>query len=315
MKSHKIKIYQSIHILEIYFHQEFCIDFDDNKIIPIEVSEPYNPKKNPLYGEKIYYLMLDDIFDYNYYLHDKFCDNSIKNEYTLSDKDSKRLLNFFNAKNLSEGILAEGHSQFSIDAEADIRYNISSEYWADLNNILKDITSFDVLNLGHIISQSNYDFKNDGIYLKSTSEKLKLKKLCFYNRDGSWLRSDPMIVIDIDENKIRGCIDKDLSNDELYLILNLLKKYDVYRWNFNDLWRNTNEIPHPIGFGGRVWELELIFEDDKVFAISGGGDYPDTYVQLGEEILDIFDIDVLRLDYIGYNEVYKKYGDKHLNQK
>lgn len=66
MKSRKIKIYQSIHILEIYFHQEFLIDFDDNKIIPIEVSEPYNPKKNPFYGEKIYYLMLDDIFDYNY---------------------------------------------------------------------------------------------------------------------------------------------------------------------------------------------------------------------------------------------------------
>ena len=315
MKSRKIKIYQSIHILEIYFHQEFCIDFEDKKIIPIEVSEPYNPKKNPFYGEKIYYLMLDDIFDYNYYLHDKFCDNSIKNEYNLSEEDSKRLLNFFNTKNLSEGILTEGHSQFSIDAEADIRYNISSEYWADLNNILKDITDFDVLNLAHIISQSDYDFKNDGIYLKSTSEKLKLKKLCFYNRDGSWLRSDPMIVIDLDENKIRGCIDKDLSNDELYFISNLLKKYDVYRWNFNDLWKNTNEIPHPTGFGGRVWELELIFEDYKVLAISGSRDYPDTYVQLGEEILDIFDIDILRLDYIRYKEIYKKYGDKHLNKK
>ena len=54
-----------------------------------------------IYGEKIYYLMLDDIFDYNYYLHDKFCENSIKNEYNLSDKDSKRLLDFL-MQNLSK---------------------------------------------------------------------------------------------------------------------------------------------------------------------------------------------------------------------
>lgn len=54
MKSHKIKIYQSINILEIYFHQEFCIDFDDNKIIPIEISEPYNPeKKSFLWGKDL----------------------------------------------------------------------------------------------------------------------------------------------------------------------------------------------------------------------------------------------------------------------
>ena len=32
-------------------------------------------------------------------------------------------------------------------------------------------------------------------------------------------------------------------------------------------------------------------------------------------IQKLFDIDILRLDYIGYNEIYKKYGDKHLNQK
>ena len=64
-----------------------------------------------------------------------------------------------------------------------------------------------------------------------------------------------------------------------------------------------------------MWELELIFEDYKVLAISGSRDYPDTYVQLGEEIIDIFDIDILRLDYIRYKEIYKKYGDKHLNKK
>ena len=52
MKSRKIKIYQSIHILEIYFHQEFCIDFEDKKIIPIEVSEPYKKKKKSFIWRK-----------------------------------------------------------------------------------------------------------------------------------------------------------------------------------------------------------------------------------------------------------------------
>lgn len=95
MKFSKIKIYQNIWILGCYFHQEFCIDIANYKIIPIEAHEPSNLRKNPFYEEEIYYMMLDDIYDYNYYLHDKFCNNSIKKEYDLSAEDCEKLRDFF----------------------------------------------------------------------------------------------------------------------------------------------------------------------------------------------------------------------------
>lgn len=316
MKFSRIKIYQSIWILGCYFHQKFCIDISNHKIIPIEAHEPSNLRKNPFYGEEIYYMMLNDIYDYNYYLHDKkFCNNSIKKEYDLSAEDCEKLMDFFNNKNLSGGILPSDSIHFSIDVESDIRYAINSKYWGNLNNILKDITKLDVLNLENIISQSDYDFKKDGIYHKGTSQKLKLKTLCFYNRDGSWLNHRAQFAIDFDKNKIRGCIDKELSHDDICSILKLLTKYNVYQWNFNDQWKKANNHLRPMGFGGRVWELELIFENDKVLIIGGRNEYPDTYVLLGEEIIDVFNIDFLRLDYVRDKEIYKKYGYKHLKQK
>lgn len=315
MKYYKLTIYQTITLLNSYFRQKFCIDLNNNKIFPIESSDPYNYRRNPFYGEKVYFMMLEDIFDYNNYLHDdKFCNNSINKEYNLSNEDSKRLFDFFNNKNLSEGISGD-NSFFSIKETSDGWYSINSIHWAELNNILKEITNLDVLNLENIISQSGYDFKKDGIYHKNTSKKLMLKTLCFFNRDGSWLDHSPRFVIDFDKNTIRGCIDKKLSNKEICLILRLLEKYNVYKWGLNEQWEKTNIHPYQhLGFGGREWNLELIFENDKVLSIGGGNDYPDTYVHLGEEILDIFGIDFLRLDYVRDKELFKEYGDNHLNQ-
>ena len=313
MISNKIDIYQYIELLNTGFIQNFCIDLDNNKIVPIDSSEPFNRGKDPWEGEDIYYAMLDDIFDYNYFLRDLFCDNSIKKEYNLSNEDSKRLISFFDNKKVFEENKCDS---FRITAN---NFNINSKYWDDLNEILKDILNSDIFNLKNIISPSNYDFKNDGIYYKNTSKKLKLKTLCFYNRGAAWLDSSPEFAIDFDKNRIRGCINKELSQNDISIILDLLIKYNVFKWALNEQWEKTTNSPMSPRFDGIVWGLELIFEDDKILVIDGDNAYPDTYVHLGEEIINKFNTDFLRLKYISCEpeeyELFKKYGDKQLNQK
>lgn len=319
MKSGKIKIYQRISLLNSGFMQEFYIDLDNHKIVPIDSTNHFNRGKDPWEGEEIYYLMLDDLFDFDYFLHDKFCDNSIKDEYAFSNENHEKLIAFFNNNKLFEGTFPEGHNHLSLSIVSDTHHYIHSEHWRNLNNILKEITNLDVLNLENIISQSDYDFKKEGIYYKGTSHKLKLKTLCFYNRSSQWLDSSPEFAIDFDKNRIRGCIYKELTTDEINLILELLKKYNVFKWTLEEQWEKTCKTPMSPRFDGIEWGVELIFEEDKIVVIGDHNAYPDTYVRFGEEILEIFNIDILRLKNFRREpeeyELFKKYGDKQLNQK
>ena len=52
------------------------------------------------------------------------------------------------------------------------------------------------------LNQIHSQVQQGWIYHKGTSQKLKLKTLCFYNRDGSWINHDAQFAIDFDKNKM-----------------------------------------------------------------------------------------------------------------
>ena len=69
-------------------------------------------------------------------------------------------------------------------------------------------------------------------------------------------------------------------------------------------------------FDGYQWSLYLVFEGDKYLRILNGNDYPDIFMHLAQEIIDLTGKDILNVNSIDENDLklYKKYGDEILNK-
>ena len=67
-------------------------------------------------------------------------------------------------------------------------------------------------------------------------------------------------------------------------------------------------------FDGYHWYLSLIFEGNRVLNIGDGNDYPDTFVNLAEDVIEFANKDVLKLKTVDNEdiEIYRKYADLHL---
>jgi len=105
-----------------------------------------------------------------------------------------------------------------------------------------------------------------------------------------------------------------LSNDEIEKIVSLLEKNRVYEWVFDEFWNKA--IYHKwCGFDGYNWYLSLVFEGNKVLNIGDGNDYPDTFVNLAEEVIEFSGKDILKLKTVYEDDIkiYKKYAELHLN--
>ncbi|MDO5849749.1 MAG: hypothetical protein Q4P14_00915, partial [Methanobacteriaceae archaeon] len=95
-----------------------------------------------------------------------------------------------------------------------------------------------------------------------------------------------------------------------------LDDYGVYKWYDKDFTENINESDDFNDFEGNSWFIELIFENDKVLNLRGDNAFPDTYIHLGEEILN-FKEDLLRINEIDKDQqnFIKSFAENKLSKK
>ena len=196
-------------------------------------------------------------------------------------------------------------------------YSFKNNYppnWIRFGEILKDLFKFDVLHLNYqrqLATPLYYDIRQDGVY---GDGKLDIKAIEFgHYRTYPYELPNPRLIINFERNTIDGYIEKELTDSDRDLILGLLERYHVYKWIFDDYHTKSN-VRDPDDLEGYDWYLEMVFEDDVIWHIFGYNDYPDTYVHLAREIIEISGMDLLEINTIaeGDLEMFEKYGGMKL---
>lgn len=188
--------------------------------------------------------------------------------------------------------------------------------WVRFGEILMDLFGFDVLHLNHqmqMVTPLFYDICRDGVYIDG--ERLKIKTIEFgHYRTYPYDIPKPRLIVDFARRRIDGYIEKELSDDDESCIINLLEKYHVYMWIFDEYHRKSNERD-PDDLEGYDWYLEIVFDGDVIWHIFGYNDYPDTYVHLAWEIIDITGMDLLEINTISDGDIslFKKFGNEILS--
>lgn len=186
--------------------------------------------------------------------------------------------------------------------------------WVEFGEILKDLFNFDVLHLNYqkqLATPLFYDIRKDGVY---NDDRLSLKTIEFgHYRTYPYELPKPRLIINFEKNTIEGYIEKKLTAGDRELILGLLEKYHVYMWIFDEYHKKSN-ARDPDDLEGYDWYLEMVFEGNVIWHIFGYNDYPDTYVHLGREVMDITGMDLLEIGTIsdGDLELFEKFGDMKL---
>ena len=164
-----------------------------------------------------------------------------------------------------------------------------------------------------------YSFKNNfppnwigfGEILKDYLEdKLDIKAIEFgHYQTYPYELPNPRLIINFSEGRIDGYIEKELTERDKKLILGLLERYHVYMWIFDEYHKKSN-ARDPDDLEGYDWYLEIVFEGDIIWHIFGYNDYPDTYVGLAREVIEITGMDLLEVDTISYGdlELFEKFG-------
>ena len=185
------------------------------------------------------------------------------------------------------------------------------ENWEKFGKLLFDLVGFDVLHLNYqrqIVTPLFFDIKKDGVYFDD--DKLKLKTIEFgHYQTYPYDIPKPRLMVNFEKHRIDGYIDKELSKSDEDLILGLLERYHVYSWVFDEYHQKSN-ARNPDDLEGYDWYLEMVFENDIIWHIFGYNDYPDTYVHLAREVMEITGMDLLEIDTIseGDLELFEKFG-------
>ena len=243
----------------------------------------------------------------------------------LSDDDADRFMHDFNELKLFEDFESEEFSYFEkieliyscnviiYSTDNYEEYSFKNNYpvnWIRFGELLKDVFKFDVLHLNHqmhLATPLYYSIRSDGVY---GEEKLPIKTLEFgHYRTYPYELPNPRLIINFDENTIDGYIEKEMTPDERDLILNLLEKYHVYMWIFDEYHMKSN-ARDPDDLEGYDWYLEMVFKNDVIWHIFGYNDYPDTYVGLAREVIGITGMDLLEINTISSNDLklFEKFG-------
>ena len=199
-------------------------------------------------------------------------------------------------------------------------YDLTNSYevWKKLGGLFEELVGFDVLNIKNfknIINPFEYDICKDGVYDKETGDKLSLESIEYGHGAVLDFILSYVIYVDCLKGSTSGLIEKeDLSKEDIGKILSLLEKNHVYEWGLDEFW-NKAQYDSWCGFDGYHWYLTLVFEGNKILNIEGGNDYPDTFVNLAEDVIDFTNKDLLKLKTISEREVklYKKYANLHLD--
>lgn len=188
--------------------------------------------------------------------------------------------------------------------------------WGRFGELLRDFFGFDVLHLDyqkHLVTPLYYDIKRDGVYFKE--DKLKIRAIEFGHYQAyPYDIPKPRLIINFDERTINGYIERELSPEDENKILELLENFHVYSWIFDEYHLKSN-TRDPDDLEGYDWYLEIVFEGDVIWHLFGYNEYPDTYVHLAREVLEITDMDLLELNTISEEDtkLFNKFGDKILS--
>ena len=170
--------------------------------------------------------------------------------------------------------------------------------WIAFGEMLKDFFNFDVLHLNYqrqFATPLYHDLRKDGVYLDG--KKLKIKAIEFgHYRCYPYELPNPRLIVNFENKRIDGYIDRNMTDGDEKTILELLERYHVYMWTYD-------------------WYLEIVFEGDVIWHIFGYNDYPDTYLQLAREIIDLTEMDLLEINTIDEANVklFEKYGKAKLD--
>lgn len=313
----KIKISQTI-LLDGRTHYGFTLDCENSVIMPYDSYDLYEPR------ERHY----RDLSRKNYHISKSFYENIVKEEIKI---DKTKLDEFLEEFNELEFIKNDSNMCF-FDKEyyenritihtlmGEKSYDLTNDYelWKKIGSLFEDLLGFDVLNIKNfknIINPFDYDICKDGVYDKETGDKLSLESIEYgHGAVLDWILTYT-IYVDCLKGSTSGLIEKEnLSNDEIEKLISLLEKNLVYEWVFDEFWNKA--IYHAwAGFDGYHWYLSLIFEGNRVLNIGDGNDYPDTFVNLAEDVIEFTGKDILKLKTIGEDHIklYKKYAESHLN--
>lgn len=196
-------------------------------------------------------------------------------------------------------------------------YNFKNNFpakWEKFGQILIDLFDFDVLHLNYqrqLATPLFFDIRKDGVY---SDERLNLKSLEFgHYRTYPYELPNPRLIVNFKQNTIDGYIDRPLAPQDRNLILELLEKYHVYMWIFDEYHKKSN-ARDPDDLEGYDWYLEMVFEEDVIWHIFGYNDYPDTYVALAREVIEITGMDLLEINTISKSdlELFEKFGSEKL---
>lgn len=249
--------------------------------------------------------------------------------YRMSDEEVDEFVHDFNGLELFRDFESEEFSYFEkiemiyscnviiYSTDNYEEYSFKNNYpqnWTRFGEILNDLFKFDVLHLNHqrhLATPLYYDIRRDGVY---ADEKLDVRCIEFgHYQTYPYELPNPRLIVDFSHSSIHGYIEKELGEGSSELILRLLEKYHVYMWIFDEYHRKSNERD-PDDLEGYDWYLDIVFENDVIWHIFGYNDYPDTYVHLAREIMDITGMDLLEINTIadGDLELFEKYGAEKL---
>ena len=203
---------------------------------------------------------------------------------------------------------SEGYFEYSFK-------NNFPQKWVEFAEMLEKLLGFDVLHLNHqrhFATPLFHDVRKDGVYLDSIRLDVKTIEFGHY-RTYPYDLPHPRVIVNFDDETISGYVDRTLTISGREMILNLAEKYHVYEWIFSRYHRKSR-TRDPDDLEGYDWYLEIVFEGDVIWHLFGYNEYPDTYVHLGREIIEICGMDLCEIDTISGDdiELFNKFGDEIL---
>ena len=315
----KIEITQRFNFKRLNRHYEcFTIDFNTNRAY-YKISERGSGdkflKENYLCDDSWISILVD--------LRQKMTSEI----HHFEDVEKEMFLNEFRDLRLFENFTSE---QFSYFEKLELVYSCNviiystdnyEEYgfknnfpknWVKFGELLEKLFNFDVLHLNHqkhLATPLFYDIRKDGVFLDG--KKLRLKILEFgHFRCYPYEVPHPNFIIDFEESRIDGYLEKEIDTG---IVLDILERYGVYVWIFSD-YQLKSRSHDPDDLEGHDWYLEMVFEGEVIWHLFGYNDYPDTYVHLADEVLEISNFDLCELQTIPPEEIelLKKYGNQKL---
>ena len=250
--------------------------------------------------------------------------------YSFTDDELNDFLGDYNNLNLFDDFEGENFSYFekletlysciiiiySTDGFEEYSFkNSFPENWIRFGELLEKLTGADILHLNYQKQFANplyFDIEKDGVF--TDGKKLSIKTVEFgHYRCYPYDMPHPRLIVNFEDKSIHGYIEKELTGSDELKITELFEKYHVYKWILNEY--HTKSINHdPDDLEGDDWYLEIVFEGDVIWHLFGYNDYPDTYLFLAREIIDITGMDLLEINTISDDDIklFEEYGKARL---